>query len=112
MLKFNVYSHMTNDKLVEAFGLFFSYMIHYNILLFLFNLIPLPPLDGYRIIEDLAPKAIRVKLQVIEKWSMFIFLLIVFLPPIRRVTLDPLFSLILPLGNKMLEICWSIANIF
>src|SRR5690606_31081215 len=39
---------------IKAVGLTFFYLIHYNILLFFFNLIPLPPLDGYRIVEDLA----------------------------------------------------------
>lgn len=31
---------------------FFRIFINLNVILFLFNLLPLPPLDGYRIIED------------------------------------------------------------
>lgn len=31
---------------------FFLIFINLNVILFLFNLLPLPPLDGYRIIED------------------------------------------------------------
>ncbi|MCG7407866.1 site-2 protease family protein [Paenibacillus sp. ACRRX] len=85
------------DRVQLALKIFFHYLIMYNILLFLFNLIPLPPLDGYRILEDLAPRSMRLKLMKFEQWSVFIFLLIVFLPPLRRVTLDPLFDLIQPI---------------
>lgn len=76
---------------------FFSYFISYNFLLFIFNLIPLPPLDGYRIISDLMPLKIRYKMDQNVQWGMFIFLLIVFIPPLRRVTLDPILSI----GNTM-----------
>ena len=34
---------------------FFEMFIYLNVVLFIFNLLPLPPLDGYRIVEDLAP---------------------------------------------------------
>ena len=67
--------------------------VHLNLLLFVFNLIPLPPLDGYRIIEDLAPESIREQLQRIEPYSVFLFLLMVFIPPLYRVTIGPILSL-------------------
>ncbi|OMF34176.1 site-2 protease family protein [Paenibacillus sp. FSL H8-0548] len=76
---------------------FFDYFIYYNFLLFIFNLIPLPPLDGYRIISDLLPLKLRYKLDQNVQWGMLIFLLIVFIPPLREVTLDP----ILALGDQM-----------
>ncbi|PZD93955.1 site-2 protease family protein [Paenibacillus sambharensis] len=74
-----------------------NYMILINVLLFIFNLIPLPPLDGYRIIEDLAPQRVRIKMDQNAHWGMFIFLLIVFIPSLREVTLDPLFGLSRPI---------------
>lgn len=77
-----------------AFDTFFTYMISLNLVLFIFNLIPLPPLDGYRIIEDLAPSSLRAKMSQYEQWGMFILLLIVFIPALSHLTLDPLFSLI------------------
>ncbi len=43
-----------NPNAFEAIRIFVNYMVTLNILLFLFNLIPLPPLDGYRILEDVA----------------------------------------------------------
>lgn len=77
----------------EAVYTFFFILVRLNIVLFVFNLIPLPPLDGYRIIEDLVPSRTRAKLSQYEHWGIFAFLLMVFIPPIRRYTLEPIFGL-------------------
>lgn len=77
----------------EAVYTFFFILVRLNIVLFVFNLIPLPPLDGYRIIEDLVPSRTRAKLSQYEHWGIFAFLLMVFIPPIRHYTLEPIFGL-------------------
>lgn len=86
----------------QAVVLLLEYLITMNVLLFLFNLIPLPPLDGYRIIEDLAPPGLRVKMDRYVQWGMLLFLLVVFIPPLRAATLDPLFSLASPIIGGLL----------
>ncbi len=78
---------------VAAVETFFKYVIGLNFLLFVFNLIPLPPLDGYRIIADLVPIKVRYKMDQNAQWGIFIFLLLVFIPPLRAVTLDPILRL-------------------
>ncbi|MDO3409154.1 site-2 protease family protein [Saccharibacillus sp. CPCC 101409] len=75
---------------VQAIVLFFNELIRLNVLLFLFNLIPLPPLDGYRILEDVAPRPLRRRLQAIEPYSIFIFLLLVFIPVLNANTIGRL----------------------
>lgn len=72
---------------------FLRILVNLNVLLFIFNLIPLPPLDGYRIIEDLAPPHIRARLSQVEHWGIYIFLLLVLIPPLYRATLMPILSL-------------------
>jgi Zn-dependent protease len=81
---------ISNDRALKAVYLFFGTFIQWNFFLFLFNLIPLPPLDGYRIVEDIAPRSIRGKLQKFEQWAVFIFLLILFIPGLRTYTIEPL----------------------
>jgi Zn-dependent protease len=76
--------------LYRAVGLIFFYIIHINMLLFIFNLIPLPPLDGYRIVEDLAPLRLRLQMMKYEAWGVYIFLLIVFITPLFNVTIGPI----------------------
>jgi Zn-dependent protease len=77
----------------SAIVVFFFYLVVLNFLLFIFNLIPLPPLDGYRIIEDLAPIHLRIRMVRFEQWGIFIFLLLVFVRPLFKVTLAPILSL-------------------
>lgn len=83
----------------DAIIQFLNKMLQINITLFLFNLIPIPPLDGYRIIQDLVDFRYTEAVQKFEQWASVIFLLIVFIGPLRRVTLDPYLSL----GNDIVN---------
>jgi Zn-dependent protease len=91
----------TSIGVQKAISLFFNKLIILNLVLFLFNLLPLPPLDGYRIVQDLLPLEQRVKLQQYEQWAVYIFLLMVFLPPLYNVVLGPLFSFVEPIYQLM-----------
>lgn len=93
-----------SSALIETISTFMRYWVGINIALFLFNLIPLPPLDGYRIVEEFMPLRLRFKMQQMEQWTFFLFLLIVFIPPLRAVTLAPLFSLRDPILSGMIGI--------
>lgn len=68
-----------------AFQLLYSF-IYVNVILALFNLIPIPPLDGSRMIRAFLPKPIRLGWDQIERYS-FIFILLLFLPfsPLSRI---------------------------
>jgi Zn-dependent protease len=48
-----------------------------NVLFFIFNLVPLPPLDGYWIVRDLLPRSLANKLDPFEKYGPFVLLLVV-----------------------------------
>lgn len=93
LISTGVLASISNPKLLEAIVMFFQLFGLMNFFLFLFNLIPLPPLDGYRIVEDLVPRRVRGKLQQVEQWSVFVFLLILFIPALQRVTISPLYQL-------------------
>ncbi|ANS75173.1 zinc metalloprotease [Paenibacillus yonginensis] len=91
-----------------AVQLFLYYLSILNIGLFLFNLLPLPPLDGYRIVEDLVPRRIRPMLQQYEQWASLIFLLFVFIPPLRAVTIAPLYGLIYHIFHAFTRVSLSL----
>lgn len=93
LISTGVLASISNEKLLEAIMMFFQLFGLMNFFLFLFNLIPLPPLDGYRIVEDLVPRRVRGKLQQVEQWSVFIFLLILFIPVLQSYTIKPLYTL-------------------
>ena len=81
-----------------------NYWLNINLMLFLFNLLPLPPLDGYRIAEEFAPLRWRLRMQQYEAWGVFIFLLLVVIRPLRDITIGPLFELRTPLVRGMLQL--------
>ncbi|WP_099360864.1 site-2 protease family protein [Fredinandcohnia onubensis] len=64
----------------EGFETFINLFVRLNIVLFIFNLLPFPPLDGYRIIEDLVPARIRPKLTQYESLGIVLFLVLVITP--------------------------------
>jgi len=107
------YYHVIDGSSVgiqKAISLFFNKLIILNIVLFLFNLLPLPPLDGYRIVQDLLLPEQRAKLQQYEQWAIYFFLLMVFLPPLYNVVLGPLFSFVEPIYQLMFNIIRSIVG--
>lgn len=59
--------------------LFMYTFISVNISLMVFNLLPLPPLDGHKIVRALLPKELRYYWEMLQKYSVWILLLI-FIP--------------------------------
>jgi Zn-dependent protease len=74
---------------------FFEIFNWLNLVLFVFNLLPFPPLDGYRIVEDLAPNHIRAKMTQFEQYGVLIFIILV-ITPLDRYTIQPIFQFIIP----------------
>lgn len=74
---------------------FLDIFIQLNLVLFVFNLLPFPPLDGYRIVEDLVPQDLRVKMTRFEAYGSLIFLILV-ITPLDRYTIQPIFNTVLP----------------
>jgi Zn-dependent protease len=79
----------------DSFYDFLEIFIRLNIVLFIFNLLPFPPLDGYRIIEDLAPTNVRAKMTQYEQYGGLIFLILVF-TPLDTYTIEPIFGVVIP----------------
>ena len=70
-------------------------MISLNVLLFVFNLIPLPPLDGYRIVLGLLPYTLAQSFQRIERYgSLILFGLILIAPGVIWAIIGPLARLV------------------
>jgi len=55
---------------------FLKIFVYMNLLLFAFNLLPLPPLDGYRIIEDLVSSRVRAIMSKYEVYGSIIFIVL------------------------------------
>jgi Zn-dependent protease len=94
--------HLWQSALWEPFFLFLANLLVYsviiNIVLACFNLIPIPPLDGGRIITALLPRNLQRQFARIEPFGILILLVLLFTR-----SLDLLFSFfITPLISLLL----------
>lgn len=63
-------------------AMFLTTMVQVNLGFFIFNMIPLPPLDGSRILYALAPDFIRKAMMLIERFGLIaVFILVLLMGP-------------------------------
>ncbi|MBR3627409.1 MAG: site-2 protease family protein [Elusimicrobia bacterium] len=67
------FAHM--DVMVSLYVIL-QYVIVINIVLFIFNLIPIPPLDGSRVVLFLLPRELAQKYAQIERYGFWIILIL------------------------------------
>lgn len=66
------------ETIVKILTMFFTYMYMFNLMLMAFNLLPIPPLDGYHFLETFLPYKWKQKIQGYERYAgMVLFLLII-----------------------------------
>jgi Zn-dependent protease len=75
-------------------------IIQLNVVLFIFNLVPIPPLDGYWIVRDVLPRKAAHQLNPVEKYGPFILLLFV-VTPVSSWLLSPIMNSTLRLIYQM-----------
>ena len=67
------FAPITSPQLV----LFLQIIVFINLLLMVFNLLPLPPLDGSKVLAPFLPHSWQVRFEAMERYGIFIILLFV-----------------------------------
>ena len=62
-------------------GVIFDYLVLINLGFGVFNLIPIPPSDGSRVLYAIAPDGVREAMSGMEKWGIMVVLLLVVVFP-------------------------------
>ncbi|MBZ5552846.1 MAG: site-2 protease family protein [Acidobacteriia bacterium] len=75
-----ILSPLFSTNVLTPMFLFFQLAIYLNIGLAVFNLIPIPPLDGSHILEALLPYEAAQKFQGIQRYGGILLMLMVFTP--------------------------------
>ncbi len=75
--------------------------IYINLVLFAFNLLPIPPLDGFTILLGLLPAEMAYQLGALRQYGPMLLLAILILPSLAgfsifSIVIDPIMSLIVP----------------
>lgn len=83
---------------VQPLSYMAAFSVYINLLLAFFNMIPIPPLDGGRVLMGLLPYRQAIALGRIEPYGMMIIILLVFFTPVFSYILMPL----LMMGIKLL----------
>lgn len=87
----------------EGVRLVFSLIILYNINFAIFNMIPLPPLDGSKVLMMLLPGRYAYKMLELERYS-FIILIVLLMTPVLTMVLIPIQRVILSCFNAIVGI--------
>ena len=85
LAKFNIYN--------EILFYFLQMMFYANTSLAMFNLIPIPPLDGSKILFALLPDRYYSKLMYLERYGFIILILIINTPIFNRVLSNGVYNL-------------------
>lgn len=89
------------EAMVHSF-LFFEYLLMYNVFLGVFNLLPVPPLDGSKILFNLLPPRYSPIMHQIERYG-FMILMLMLLTGAHRYFL-------LPAANVMINLITNMAG--
>jgi Zn-dependent protease len=101
LLALLLYSRMGGDMTAGVY-LVFQMIIEYNIGFGVFNLIPLPPLDGSHVLMQLLPRDMAYKLAGLERYS-FLILIVLLMTPVLSMILIPCRALIWHIFSLLLS---------
>lgn len=103
LMMVGVFDNIVANSIGTIFLQMFLYTIEFNIVFGIFNLIPLPPLDGSKVLAYFLPQSLRGIMYTLERYS-FIILLIIFCTNITSYIITPAYNAILNLLNWILNL--------
>ncbi|WP_245803876.1 site-2 protease family protein [Geothermobacter hydrogeniphilus] len=103
---------MAFDHVLQPVALMIASSLFINVLLGIFNLFPLPPLDGGRVMVGLLPERYGMQLARLEPFGFVLVLVLIFYTPIWSGFLGPLiWSLVAVLSGPAAPVVHQMAGI-
>ena len=96
---FHALVHILPDARISVYLLYFlmSYIVT-NAVLMVFNLVPIPPLDGSRLVTVLLPRDLAWRYAQLERWGLFVVFALLWLPGFQSALGRAVVALVRALG--------------
>ncbi len=98
IIKFFPEIYMTNDIVHMAIG----YLIRINLVLGIFNLLPIPPLDGSKILWSLGGEGIKEMVENLDRYGFFIIIALSYMGILWKI-IDPIFGFLVNVLNMYIQ---------
>ncbi|MFN0094102.1 MAG: site-2 protease family protein [Dehalococcoidia bacterium] len=89
---------------IEILGLFLVFVVFFNVLLGVFNLIPIPPLDGFDVLLGVVPAPLRRTLDQVRPWGIGILMTLFIVSFATNGRFNPLGDIIGFISDKIFPI--------
>lgn len=89
----------------------FEEILWYNVMLGVFNLVPLPPLDGSKVVASLLPSKVEYFFYKYEKYFYFVLVLLVFSGTINKLISPIIIKIIEKVFTFGVWVIWNIMSI-
>jgi Zn-dependent protease len=90
------------DWTVEQYaGLYLSSIVLFSLILGVFNLLPIAPLDGFKVVAGLLPRDLRTSFVQLEPWGPVILLVLILTPILTGGHFGVLFEVMRPIINEL-----------
>jgi len=94
---------VATSKVVEILVSMLLLTIQFNVIFGIFNMIPLPPLDGSKVLFYFLPSKLKPIMYTLERYS-FIIILVLFMTDLSSVIIQPAYNLVLNLIMFILKL--------
>ena len=101
LMIFGIFNTMLNSNVGNILLSMLVYVIQFNIVFGIFNLIPLPPFDGSKVLAYFLPQRARGFMYTLERYS-FIIIMIIYFTNLTSYIIAPGYNLVLKLINWIL----------
>ena len=88
----------------EYISLFLGAMIFFNLVLAVFNLLPLSPLDGFAVAIGILPRDLSISVARLERYGPLVLMLLLLLPLVSSGNISILHEILSPIINGLSKI--------